>query len=258
MEKTKKKRKFRWWFIPVGIVILILVLIIALLCFVRSMLPWQNVVAATSNAKVELSESMREFALSGERDYSTLPDPLVMADGSPVTTPEEFEARKAEILSLFEEHVYGALPKEGFTTSFEVVEEGEALNGTAIRKQVKITVTTNKGSSDALMLLYIPKQDTPAPVVIGLNSNGNHAALADSAILPSPPTPSTPPTAPGRKSGAKKPTAGILRILSPGATRSPPSTPAISPPTAVTAMLPEWFPCSTSRISKQWVHGPSA
>lgn len=185
MEKTKKKLKFRWWFIPMGIIILILVLIIGLVCFMRAMLPFQNIVAATSNAKVELSESMRQFALSGERDYSTLPDPLTMADGTAITTPEEFEARKAEILALFEEHVYGTLPKDGFTTSFEVVEEGEALNGAAVRKQVKITVTTDKGSSEALMLLYIPKQDSPAPVVIGLNSNGNHAALADSAILPS-------------------------------------------------------------------------
>lgn len=185
MEKTKKKRKFRWWYIPVGIVILILALMIAMLCFMRSMLPWQNAVAATSNAKLELSEDMRAFALSGDRDYSTLPDPLVMSDGTAVTTPEAFEARKAEILALFEEHVYGTLPKEGFETTFEVVEEGEALNGAAVRKQVKITVTTEKGSSDALMLLYIPIQDMPAPVVIGLNSSGNHAALADAAILPS-------------------------------------------------------------------------
>lgn len=185
MEKTNKKRKFRWWYIPVGIVILILVLILAMLIFLRSMLPWQNAVAATSNVKVELSEGMREFALSGERDYSTLPDPLTMADGTAVASPEAFASRREEILSLFETHVYGTMPKAGFETSFTVLEEGEALNGAAIRKQVQITVTTSKGSSDALMLLYIPKQEAPAPVVIGLNSNGNHAALADSAILPS-------------------------------------------------------------------------
>lgn len=185
MTKAKKKHKFRWWYIPVGIVILILVLIIAMLCFTRSVLPWQNAVAATSNAKVELSENMREFALSGERDYSTLPDPLVMADGSAITTTEAFELRKDEILELFKEHVYGALPEEEFETSFEIVEEGEALNGTATRRQVKITVSSDKGSSDALMLLYIPNQKEPAPVVIGLNFNGNHAALEDDAILPS-------------------------------------------------------------------------
>lgn len=168
-----------------GIVILILVLIIGMVIFMRAMLPFQNIVAATSNVKTDLSDSMRRFALSGERDYSTLPDPLVMADGTAVTSAAQFENRKAEILALFEEHVYGTMPRDGFTTSFEVVEEGEALNGGAIRKQVKITVTTDNGSSDALMLLYIPKQDAPAPVVIGLNSSGNHAALADSAILPS-------------------------------------------------------------------------
>ena len=185
MEKMKTKWMVHWWWVPLGLLALILVLLIVLVCFIRSILPWQNVVAATSNAKLELSENMRKFALSGKRDYSTLPDPLVMADGTAVTSPEEFEARKAEILALFQEYVYGALPQDGFTTSFEIVEEGEALEGTAVRKQIKITVTTEKGSSDALMLLYIPKQDAPAPVVIGLNSNGNHAALEDEAILPS-------------------------------------------------------------------------
>jgi len=185
MEKTKKKRKFHWWFIPLGVLALILVLLIALVCFMRSMLPWQNLVAATSNMQLELSEKMRSFVLSGERDYSTLPEPLTMADGTTVTTPEQFEARRAEILALFREHVYGALPMDGFTTSFEVVEEGDALEGLATRKQVKITVSTEKGSSDALMLLYLPKSGTPAPVVIGLNFNGNHTALEDGAILPS-------------------------------------------------------------------------
>ena len=39
--------------------------------------------------------------------------------------------------------------RNGFETSFEVVEEGEALDGAALRRQVKLTVTTDKGSSDA-------------------------------------------------------------------------------------------------------------
>ena len=181
-----KKRKFHWWFIPLGLVALVLVLILVLVGVMRSMLPWQNLVAATSNVKLRLSEEMRQFALSGERDYSTLPDPLVMADGTAVTTTEQFAQRRAEILALFKEYVYGALPEDGFTTTFEVVEEGTALGGTAIRRQVKITVTTTKGSSDALMLLYLPASGEGAyPVILGLNSSGNHAALEDSAILPS-------------------------------------------------------------------------
>lgn len=108
-----------------------------------------------------------------------------MADGTQVTTPEQFEKRKAEILRLFEQHVYGVLPWDGFAVSFETAEEGEALNGAAVRKQIKIRVTTERGSSDALMLVYIPKSEKPVPAIIGLNFRGNHTALKDEAILPS-------------------------------------------------------------------------
>lgn len=142
-------------------------------------------VAFTSNFKLKLSSSMHEYVISGERDYSTLPEVLTMADGTPVKTAEDFENRRQEILNLFEENVYGALPKDGFSTSFEVVEEGPALNGTALRRQVKISVKTNKGTSDALMLLYLPKSEKPVPVVVGLNFKGNHTVFADEAILPS-------------------------------------------------------------------------
>ena len=180
-----KKIAFHWWFIPLGLFILILVAVIALAIFIRSILPWGNVLAATSNVKLELSEKQKAYIEGNDRDYSTLPDPLVKADGSAITTIDEFEVRKGEILSLFEKYVYGTLPKENFTTSFEIVEEGLALDGAAIRKQVKITVHTDKGSSDALMLLHIPNTQGTHPVVIGLNSNGNHAAISDTAVLPS-------------------------------------------------------------------------
>lgn len=186
-EKSEKKRKFRWWHIPVTLIVLILVAVIGLMGFMLSMLPPQNLVAATSNFQLELSDKMMDFALSGDRDYSTLPDALTMADGTPVTTPEQFSARRAEILSLFEENVYGFMPKEGYLTTFEVLEEHSILNGTAVRKQVKITVSTGGGSSDALMLLYIPKLEEGqlAPAVIGLNFNGNHTVLNDANIIPS-------------------------------------------------------------------------
>lgn len=181
----KKKKKFHWWLIPLGLVALLLILVIGMVIMMRSMLPWENLLAATSNVKMELSDEQKAFIEGEARDYSTLPNALEMTDGTIVSTTEQFETRKAEILALFEEHVYGTLPKDGFTTTFEVVEQGEALDGTAIRKQVKIIVTTEKGSSEALMLLYVPNTDTPSPVIIGLNSNGNHAAMADESILPS-------------------------------------------------------------------------
>jgi len=186
-KEEKTKRKFRWWRIPLTLLVLILVAVIGLTGFLLTMLPPQNLVAITSNFQLNLPEKVLSFALSGDRDYSTLPDALTMADGTAVTTAEQYEARRAEILQLFEENVYGFMPKDGYLTSFEILEESPILEGTAIRKQIKITVTTGYGSSDALMLLYVPVLEAgeAAPVIIGLNFNGNHTVLADEAILPS-------------------------------------------------------------------------
>ena len=176
---------FHWWYIPIGFVVLIVILLAAWLCSMHRNMPWRNCLAILGNLKVKLPGFLRRYALGGERDYSTLPDPLTMADGRKVTTAEQFPERREEILRQFEETVYGCFPKSGFQTAFEVVEEGDALNGTALRKQIKITVATEKGTSEALMLLHIPKQGTPAPVVIGLNFRGNHTVLGDREILPS-------------------------------------------------------------------------
>lgn len=179
------KKHFHWWYIPLGLVVILLVAILAFALWAHRFLPWKNMIAFTSNLRLELSESTKNYVTSGERDYSTLPEVLTMADGTPVQTVEDFAARRQEILDLFEQNVYGTLPKDGFTTSFEVLEEGSALNGAAIRRQVKISVTTDKGTSDALLLLYLPQSEKPVPVVLGLNFKGNHTVFADEAILPS-------------------------------------------------------------------------
>lgn len=172
-------------YILLGTAAFLALVILIWLCSMRSNMPWRNCVAMFSNFKLKLSENARNYALGGERDYSTLPQVLKMASGASVESAQEFEARRKEILSLFESQVYGTMPKDGFSTSFETVESGEALNGSAIRKQVKITVETKKGSSEALMLLYIPKTEKPAPVVFGLNFRGNHTVFNDTEILPS-------------------------------------------------------------------------
>lgn len=39
MRKEKTKKRFRWWHIPVGLVLFILVIITVLLCVMHSMLP---------------------------------------------------------------------------------------------------------------------------------------------------------------------------------------------------------------------------
>lgn len=181
----KTKKIVRWWHIPLAVLALALLAGGGAAIWLRSVMPWKNIAAMTSNVKLPLSASQRERITGGERDYSTLPEPLVMADGTAVKTTRAFDARRAEIIKLFETHVYGTLPKGGFNTSFELLEEHPVFGGTAVCKQVKLTVSIGKGNSEALLLLYLPLTGQPAPVVLGLNFGGNHTVFDDSAILPS-------------------------------------------------------------------------
>ena len=107
--------KFHWWYIPLGLIILLLAAFSALILWMHSMLPWENMVSMTSNFHLELSEKMKDYATGGQRDYTSLPEVLEMEDGTAVTTPEDFSRRREEILGLFEAHVYGAMPNDGFT-----------------------------------------------------------------------------------------------------------------------------------------------
>ena len=52
------------------------------------------------------------------------PDPLTMRDGRQVKTADEWKERRAEILSLFQEHVYGTTPStlDAKKFSFETVD----------------------------------------------------------------------------------------------------------------------------------------
>ena len=46
---TEKKKRFRWWFIPLGLVLLVVLAAGALVLYLHSLLPWPNLVAITSN-----------------------------------------------------------------------------------------------------------------------------------------------------------------------------------------------------------------
>ena len=89
----------------------------------------------------------------------TLPDPLVFADGRPVTTPEQWQSRRMEILGLFEEHVYGRMPGSEHPASLSVVrsEDQNALGGSAHRKEVTVFFTEADDGPQMDLLIYVPK-----------------------------------------------------------------------------------------------------
>lgn len=116
----------------------------------------------------------------------TLPDPLVLSDGSRVTDAQTWrEKRRPEILKLFETQVYGRAPGRPEGMSFEqaVVDE-RALEGAATRKEVIVYFTEAKADGPHMrLLIYVPnKAEKPVPAFLGLNFAGNHSVHPDPAI----------------------------------------------------------------------------
>jgi hypothetical protein len=101
------------------------------------------------------------------------------------------KSRRAEILALFEQHVYGKTPKEAVEIESKLIEESdEALSGAAVRQQVTLTISTagaepdSKRSVSLEVLIYAPKhsKEKNAPAFIGLNFYGNQTVHPDPAI----------------------------------------------------------------------------
>jgi len=114
----------------------------------------------------------------------TLPDPLRFEDGRPVTRPEAWRPRRAEILRLFEEHVYGSSPGTPQAMRFAVVETTpKALSGLATRRQVRVLLDGTESGPAFELLLYLPNAaPRPVPVFLGLNFAGNHSVHTDPGI----------------------------------------------------------------------------
>lgn len=114
-----------------------------------------------------------------------LPDPLRFAGGGPVRTASEWRRRRAEILRLFEEEIYGRTP-EGRPPGmrFEVVSAAEpALEDTVLRKQARIHFSGKSDGPKMDILLYFPRRGAGKyPVFLGLNFMGNQTVSRDPAV----------------------------------------------------------------------------
>lgn len=126
-------------------------------------------------------------------------DPLRLADGHTVSTPQQwFTQSRPEILRLFEDNVFGVTPvlAKNAITHAHIIEHNEhALDGLAVREQIDLTFQPAPGikpSPQVLrtmrLLLYVPAAAAaahhPVPVVLGLNFGGNQTVIDDPAILP--------------------------------------------------------------------------
>ena len=189
MMKTKNKR-FPWW---AKLLMVVLAVVIVFLCFSYGMiryfvgdtLGFKGILSMVSYGGFELPEGFRNFVLDVDRSYPGLPQLLTNNAGEPVKTLEEYDARRAEMLDLYETYMYGVTPTEGFNTEFNLVESGFLLDGKIQCHQVRITVSNEYGSNDAMLLIYAPAKAEKYGMFIGLNFSGNTAVWTDEKILPS-------------------------------------------------------------------------
>ena len=114
----------------------------------------------------------------------TLPDPLIFNDGSKVKNKKDWDKRRAEIFKIFENEVYGISPDwKGKMTASEISVNQNALDGTAIRKEIKLTLKNGNKELDMIILLYLPRSSKPVPVFLGYNFWGNHSVTSENDIL---------------------------------------------------------------------------
>jgi hypothetical protein len=116
----------------------------------------------------------------------TLPDALRFEDGSAVKTAGDWSRRRAELLRLFEEHVYGKTPVgRPEAMRFETRKKVEGfLDGKATLEEVRIHFS-EKADGPFLDLLVIKPAQVPAggvPAFIGLNFTGNHGVHPSTEI----------------------------------------------------------------------------
>jgi len=115
-----------------------------------------------------------------------LPDPLVLEDGTAVQDAPTWTARRRpEIVRLFEENQHGKAPGRPAGMVFEVHEQGPALGGRALRKQVRIYFNEDRKGPVLNLLSYTPAGATgPVPLLLNISFTANATTVDDPDVAP--------------------------------------------------------------------------
>ena len=117
----------------------------------------------------------------------TLPDPLTLANGKKVEDAKTwYQKRRPEILKLFEEDQYGAIPAPLPGLHFEVFDKGTpAFDGKAIRRQVTIHFAAGDNAPKADLLIYLPADAKgPVPLLLNAGFSANSSSVDDPGVRP--------------------------------------------------------------------------
>lgn len=147
---------------------------ILLLLFSFSVLPAQD-------SEINYDESLVP-------DYE-LPQVLLTSAGEKIKDVQGWtNKRRPEILHLFQDHVYGNIPKEAVEISSQTIASRDnALGNLAVRDEVVLTLAGRGKKRELNLLIYLPAESKrPVPVFLGLNFYGNHTISPELDIQMSP------------------------------------------------------------------------
>ena len=108
-----------------------------------------------------------------------LPDPFLFNDGHRVASPEEWKARRAEIIELVSRYEYGHRPPAPKNVALDtVLESGTRFDDSATFQSLKLKFGPDQSLSTTVHL-YLPKNaPRPLPVILRFGLGGEHAQAA--------------------------------------------------------------------------------
>ena len=129
-----------------------------------------------------------------------IPELLSFSDGRPVRSPEDWPRRRREILGVFAREMFGQEPPAPEALECELVEEGPTAAGLGIRRQYRMWFRADRSGPWLDWLVILPNRirgiapvirdgrllcenDSPVPVVLFLNYEGNHTLLDDPEVV---------------------------------------------------------------------------
>ncbi len=104
-----------------------------------------------------------------------LPEILISKSGNQVHSQLDWcDIRRVELLQLFENNIYGIVPTDFDSISFDLVHQDDnSLNGKAIYKEIKISTFREQNKFSFSIYLYTPKNVVDKiPVFITINNRG--------------------------------------------------------------------------------------
>ena len=119
----------------------------------------------------------REAARRADTNYDesrvppyTLPDLLAGGSGA-IATPAQWLPRRAAILDLFRDNVYGRSPGPPEHLAFTMLEENpRAMDGAATLRRIAIVSRQGQRSHRFELTLFLPNTPRPAPVFLFINN----------------------------------------------------------------------------------------